>query len=126
MSMISSLGRINSLRNTAAKVGAKYLKVVPTTTKVVQGAVVKTNHKTGTQVVKYGDGVKSIVLGAGNQLSKLFGKGAGIVSYPKGHVFGGETGRIVLSKKGAVGFMHFTPKEFGEFINMMKDLAKIR
>lgn len=124
MSIISAVGQ-NVVR-TAAKTGAKYLKVAPTTTKVVHGIPVTTNHMTGTKVANLGDGVKSIVLGAKNKLSKLFGEGTSIISYPKGHILGGNEGSIVLQGKGGKGFLTFAPKEFGEFINMMKDLAKIR
>lgn len=125
MSMISSVGQ-NVVRS-AATAGAKYLKVAPTTTKMVYGVPIKTNHVTGTQVTKMADGAKNIILGAGNKLSKLFGEGANILSYPKGHMFGGEEGMIFLNGKAKKGVgLPFTPKEFGEFVNLMKSLAKIK
>lgn len=43
-------------------------------TKAYQGVEVLKNYATGTQVAKYVDGTKNVVLGSGNSLSKLFGE----------------------------------------------------
>lgn len=93
-------------------------------TKAYQGVEVLKNYATGTQVAKYVDGTKNVVLGSGNSLSKLFGEGATITLYPKGSLMGGKDGTIMLAAKGAENALAFTQKEFGEFVNMMKALAK--
>ena len=122
MSMISRVGQ--SVVRNGAKAAAKYLKVAPTTTKTVHGIPVKTNHITGTQVAKFPDGDKTIVLGAKNRLSKLFGEGATIVSYSNGP---GKDRLITIKGKDVPGLgLPFLPKEFGEFVKMMQELAKVK
>ena len=116
---------IGRLTTGIVKAGAKYLKTSPTTSRMVHGTLVKTNHITGTQIAHLPEGAKTVVLGAGNRLSKIFGQGATITSYPKGHFFGGDTGCIALQGKGANGFLTFTPKEYGDFVKMMTGLNKI-
>ncbi len=105
--------------------GAKYFKKAPVLTRDVLDYTVKTNFATGTEVLKLADGTKSIVLGSGNKLSKFLGEGSSIVSYPKGSFLGGAEGCIIFSGKKAEVFRSFAPKEFGNFVNMLKELHKI-
>lgn len=123
MSMISKVSQV--VINGASKASAKYLNTALKTTSKASGVPVTTYHKTGTQVAKLADGTKSITLGARNGLSRILGEGATITSYPKGTFFGGNEGLILLQGKNGKGLLSFLPKEFGEFVQMMKNLAKI-
>ena len=118
MSMISNLGQ--SVVRNGAKAACKCFKLSPTTTKMVNGIAVSTNRITGTQVTKVGDFGKAITLGAGNRLSKLLGEGTQIVSYPKGGVFGDK--KIGLPDLGLL----FSPEGFGEYLKMLRELAKVK
>ena len=122
-----SLSSSKAVQN-ACRTGAKYFKTAPVTTQNIAGQALKTNHMTGTQFAKLADGTKTVVLGSGNRLSKVLGEGTSIVSYPKGSFFGGKTGLIRLAGKDAsnpIGALSFTPKEYGDFEKLMKDLNKI-
>ena len=112
----NGLASSKAVQNVCRK-GAKYLKKAP----VLDVAGVKTNYMTGTQFTKLADGTKSIVFGSGNRLSKLLGKPS-VISYPKGTFMGGENGLIVIA--GKQGALSFTPKEFGDYINILQKLNK--
>ena len=105
------------------KNGANHLKISPVVTQKVAGQPIKINLMTGSQTTKFADGTRSIVLGSGNGLSKLLGVGSNIVSYPKGSFMGGADGLIAFFKKGTNAPMSFIPKEFGEFVKMLKKLG---
>ena len=119
-----SLSSSKTVQN-ACRAGAKYFKAAPVTTQKISGIAVKTNHMTGTQFAKLADGTKSVVLGSGNRLSKVLGEGKKIVSYPKGSFFGGAEGLIQVSGKNATHGLPFTPKAYGEFVKVLKDLNKL-
>jgi len=126
MSIGKIVGNLSTrLVQTAAKTGAKNLKIAPTITRKMCGVPVTTNLITGTQVAKLADGTKSIVLGAGNRLSKVLGEGTSICSYPKGSFFGGANGLIAVHGKNGKAPLAFQPKEFGDFVKMMRDLTKL-
>ena len=124
MSLVSKI--VGSVSPKAAGAFTKCTGKALSYTKDVCGVPVKTYLKTGTKVAKNvdGNGAKSIVLGAGNKLSKILGKGTNITSYPKGHFFGGDTGMILVSGNPKKLGMPFLPKEFGDFIKMLTEMAK--
>ena len=116
---------VSAVAPKAADVVAKYTGKALSVTRNVGGIPVKTYLKTGTQVAKNidGQGTKSIALGIGNRLRTQTGI-TNITAYPKGSFFGGKDGLILCSGSPKNMGLPFTFKEFGEFTQMLKDVAK--
>ncbi len=124
MSIISRIA--GAVMPQAAEVVAKCTGKALSVTKNVFGIPVTTYLKTGTQVARNveGMGAKTVILGGGNKLSQVLSKGTALTCYPKGTFFGGETGMIIVSGNKAAKGLPLEPKEFGEFIQMLKEMKK--
>lgn len=141
MSVISSITRyaasgLSRVTATAAKQFAQATGKALKVTRNVSGLPVTTYLKTGTQIAKNIDvaGTKVVKLGAGNRLSQYLKE---FTVYPKGSIFGGEEGMILvdtgkkyISRLNGIyersKMLSFTPKEFGEYIKFLKEMAKIK
>ena len=114
---VSSVGR-----KLLTQVWAKATKKAPIITRKVEGIPFTTNLKTGTQVMNV-NGIKSIQYGKETELYKLGLRN--VVSYPSGF-FGNNLNRIIYVKGTKAGKgLAFSPKEFGDFVKMLREFEKL-